>query len=161
MKNMLFVILFLLVSVHLVEADERLGIGVILGEPTGLSAKKWISDDRAIDAGVAWSFSENASLQFHSDYLIHKYGVLTNDGFKVNTPVYFGIGGRLKLKESDHGSGRNDDDSLVGIRFPLGINYIYEKSPFDLFAEIVPILDILPDSDFDFNFAVGARYYFD
>lgn len=141
-------------------ARDGFGFGVILGEPTGLSAKKWMSDVVAYDGGIAWSFSENASVQVHSDILIHKYGVLTNDVSSVQTPFYYGIGARIKLEEGG-GSGRNDNDSLLGIRVPLGINYLYADSPFEFFAEIVPILDLLPDSDFDFNFALGVRYYFD
>jgi len=154
-------IIILLLSNFITMAEERLGVGVMLGEPTGLSVKKWMSGDRAVDAGIGWSFSENASLQLHSDYLIHKFGVLTNEGYKVQSPIYYGIGGRFKLKEGSDGSGRNDDDPLVGIRFPLGINYLFKDSPFDIFVEIVPILDLLPEADFDYNVGVGARYYFD
>ena len=32
---------------------QGFGIGLIVGEPTGLSAKKWLSDATAIDAAVA------------------------------------------------------------------------------------------------------------
>ena len=32
---------------------QGFGIGLIVGEPTGLSAKKWLSDTTAIDAAVA------------------------------------------------------------------------------------------------------------
>ena len=50
-------------------AQDGLGVGVILGEPTGISLKAWTSDKHAVDAAVAWSFSENDSFQFHADYL--------------------------------------------------------------------------------------------
>ena len=78
---------------------DGIGIGVIVGEPTGLSLKKWIGDDRALDAGIAWSFSENDSLHLHADYLFHRFDLLSCSGARGRLPVYFGIGGRLKLKE--------------------------------------------------------------
>lgn len=53
-------------------AAEGFGIGLILGEPTGLSIKKWIGPERAIDAAAAWSLAEHERFQFHADYLVHK-----------------------------------------------------------------------------------------
>lgn len=76
-------------------AGGDLGVGVILGEPTGLSVKYWL-----------------------------------------------------------------DGDTAFGIRIPLGITHLFAEAPFDLFAEIVPLVDLTPDVDLDLNVAVGLRYYF-
>jgi hypothetical protein len=46
-------------------------IGIIIGEPTGLSAKFWTGGRTAADFGVAWSFSGSGSIHLHSDYLLH------------------------------------------------------------------------------------------
>ena len=43
------------------------GAGIIVGEPTGLSFKHWMSRERAVDAAAAWSFSENDSFQSEFD----------------------------------------------------------------------------------------------
>ena len=139
---------------------DGMGIGVIVGEPTGISLKKWIGDDRALDAGIAWSFSENDSLHLHADYLFHRFDLMSGPEVKGQLPLYFGIGARVKLKEENNGRGRNDGDALVGVRVPLGISYLFADAPFDLFAEIVPVLDVAPDTDFDLNAAIGARFYF-
>ena len=38
-------------------AQERdLGLGVIIGEPTGISAKLWTSPVNALDFGLGWSY---------------------------------------------------------------------------------------------------------
>ncbi|MBI2437394.1 MAG: hypothetical protein HYV36_01070 [Lentisphaerae bacterium] len=155
-------IVLLTVSVGLAagRAEDGVGLGVILGEPTGISVKKWISPEQAIDAAAAWSFSENDSFQFHADYLIHKFGVLKTDPAVGRLPVYFGVGGRLKLKNQDNGRGRNNNDALFGIRIPFGVSFSFAKAPVDLFAEIVPILDVVPDTDLSLNWAIGARFYF-
>jgi len=134
---------------------EDFGIGVIVGEPTGLSLKYWLDDERAIDAAAAESFSENDSFQLHGDYLIHDYDLFGLD----EMPFYYGLGARLKLKDSD-GSGRNRRHDMFGIRVPLGITYIFEDAPVDLFFELVPVLDLSPEVELDIGAAVGFRFYF-
>jgi len=135
--------------------QDDFGIGIILGEPTGLSLKYWIDEEIAVDGALAWSYSENDSLQLHGDYLVHNYDVLEVD----EMPVYYGVGARLKFKDDD-GRGRNENDMMFGIRFPLGITYLFEDAPLDLFFELVPVLDLSPDVDLDINAALGLRLYF-
>lgn len=141
-------------------AEDGIGVGVILGEPTGISVKKWIGKDRAIDAAAAWSFSENDSFQFHADYLVHNFGLLNTGSVGGRLPAYFGVGGRLKLQNGDNDKGRNNHNALLGVRVPFGISYLFSKAPVDIFAEIVPVLDVAPDTHFGLNGAIGARYYF-
>ena len=141
-------------------AQDAFGVGVIIGEPTGIVIKKWIGADTAFDVAAAWSFSENASFQLHGDYLIHNFSLLDRDDLKGNLPVYYGIGGRIKLKENNAGRGRNDEDTLIGVRVPLGISYLFADAPVDIFFEIAPLLDLIPDTEFSVNSAIGARYYF-
>ncbi len=139
---------------------DGLGLGVIIGEPTGLSVKRWFSGDRALAGGLAWSFADNSSLHFHGDYLIHRFDILQSPDIRGRTPLYYGVGARLKLKDGNRGRGRNDSDALVGARVPLGISYLFANDPIDLFLEIVPVLDVMPKTDFSFNAALGARVYF-
>ncbi len=140
-------------------SEEGLGIGIMVGEPTGLSLKKWISPTRAVDAGIAWSFTENDSFHFHADYLLHSFDALKASSEDGRLAMHYGLGARVKLKD-DNGRGRNDDDALVGIRFPIGLSYLFSKAPFDIFGELVPILDVAPGTDFSLNAAIGARFYF-
>jgi len=154
------VIAALLAVTTVAGAEDGIGVGAILGEPTGISVKKWISQDQAIDAAAAWSFSENDSFQLHADYLIHNFGVLSDVTVGKRLPVYYGIGARIKFENNDNRSGRNNNDTLLGVRVPFGLSYIFAKAPVDVFAEIVPVLDIVPDTKFDINGAIGARFYF-
>ena len=126
------------------------GIGVILGEPTGLSAKMWTSETTAFDLGVAWSFSGDGNFHIHGDYLFHRFGIF--DVSKGALPLYFGIGARMLF--------RDNADDKIGIRFPIGIEYYFDDLPIAVFVEIVPILDLTPDSDFDINGGIGGRFYF-
>ncbi len=65
-------------------------------------------------------------------------------------PVYYGIGARVKLA----------DDPNIGVRVPVGITYQVSGAPLDIFLELVPVLDLAPDTNFGFNGALGVKYFF-
>lgn len=126
------------------------GLGVIAGEPTGVSLKLHMNRVNALDGGVAWSVEGDQEFTVLGDYLYHNDTTLRPaSGLLL---AYFGIGGRLQLRE-------NRDDK-VGVRFPIGATYLFPKSPFDIFFEAVPILDLNPETEIDVNIGVGGRYYF-
>lgn len=147
---LLFVLSVMVFSGTAVAAGGDFGLGIIVGEPTGIGGKLYLSKRNAIDGAVAWSLEHDNDLHIHGDYLYHDYTLIEVDSGEL--PVYFGIGGRIRLRE-------NDDDR-VGIRFPVGLDYIFSNAPFDIFLEIVPIMDLAPDTDFDLNGALGARFFF-
>lgn len=55
---------------------NRLGVGVMVGKPTGVSLKYWLNEDFAIDGGIGASFHHETGLQVHSDLLWHKFELL-------------------------------------------------------------------------------------
>lgn len=137
--------------------DSGTGVGLILGEPTGLSLKNWTSERTAVAVAIAWAFDPNTSFHVHGDYLFHDYTMVTVE--KGRLPLYAGIGARLKFDDERGRRGR-DSRTRVGARIPLGLNYHFERAPVDLFLEVVPILDVAPKSDVSLNAAIGARYFF-
>ena len=128
--------------------DSGFGLGIIIGEPTGLSAKLWTGYRTAVDGAVAWSFEKESSMHLHGDLLFHNFHLA--EAHKGKFMTYYGIGGRVKF----------EDDGKLGVRVPLGINYLCAKTPLDVFLEIVPILDLAPNTDFSLNGAIGIRYFF-
>lgn len=136
------------------------GVGVVAGEPTGLSAKKWLSNTTAIDAAVAQSFSSFRSLQIHADLLWHNFDLIKIVEFPGRFPVYYGVGGRIKLKGNNSGKGNKDEDMRLGMRVPVGVSYLAHDTPMDFYAEVVPFLDVSPETKLGIGIGVGARYYF-
>jgi hypothetical protein len=138
--------------------QDQLGIGLIGGEPTGLSVKYWLDEEHAVDAAAAWSFWDGDGFQLHADYLWHNFDLLGSVAACDMLPVYCGVGARLKFWDDN---GKRDDDrhTAFGIRVPVGISYLFDGAPFDIFAEIVPILDVAPDIELNLNIAVGLRFY--
>lgn len=129
-------------------AAENYELGVIVGEPTGISAALPLKDGGAVAAAVAWSFSGEDKLNLQADRLWYKNDVFVPKEGRL--PLYYGLGGRIKL----------EDKSLVGVRFPVGLQYYFKDVRFTIFAEAAPILDLMPDTDVNFGAAVGFRLVF-
>jgi hypothetical protein len=145
-------VIFISVAVvfpYCVSAQEKdFGVGAILGEPAGLSLKKWLGEKTAIDGALAWSFAEKGAFHLHAGYLVHNFSLIQVKKGKL--PVYYGIGARIK----------SDKDFTVSARLPFGISYLFEKAPIDIFFEFALLLDITPGSKFWLNSGIGFRYYF-
>jgi len=139
----LVVIIFIISLSSLYAGD--VGLGIILGEPTGLSLKVWQSESVAYDAAAAWSMGDEGALHIHADILHHNYSMISN-----NFPIHYGIGARARL----------EDDPKIGIRIPVGMGYRFQQMPIGTFIELVPVLDLMPETSFGFNGAIGFRYYF-
>jgi hypothetical protein len=128
---------------------ETFGVGVILGEPTGLAFKQWVGNRAAFDAAAAWSFGHESAFHVHLDYLLHTPSRPSGDIGR--TMFYFGIGGRLKAEE---------EEGRIGARVPLGVAYEFDESPLDVFLEVAPILDLAPSTELRVNGGFGVRYFF-
>jgi len=147
-KKLVPVVLFITLTTVLKAQDSGFGIGLYLGEPTGIGMKGWVSPNGAIAGAMAWSFAGNGHLHIHVDYERHSFKLINVEKGKL--PVYYGIGAKIVFQ----------DDPVFGARIPLGINYIFDDAPLDLFAEIVPGMELIPETEFDLAGGVGIRYFF-
>jgi hypothetical protein len=137
------------------------GLGLIIGEPTGISAKLWTSPVNALDFGFGWSMGGDqmgnyygshiggSRVHFHMDYLWHSFEAIdTRERF----PLYYGFGGRL-----NNGAGYN---SSLAIRGVFGVAWLPRDTPIDVFLELVPSLQLTNSSGFYLDAGFGARYFF-
>jgi len=150
-KNILFCVvlgLMMILAKPISAQDHGFGMGIVFGEPTGLSAKLWTSRDNAFDFAAAWSFRGDGNLLLQADYVWHFFNAIRVSSGKL--PIYVGIGGRVILA----------NDPSVGVRVPVGLDYLFADAPIDIFLEIVPILDLTPATDFDVGGGIGIRYWF-
>ena len=138
--------ILVVISLSATYAQKNFGIGTILGEPTGLSAKLYTGGSNAFDFAAAWSFKGSGHLLLQADYVWHSSLTRASSGELM---LYYGIGGRVIFR----------DDPLVGARIPIGLDYQFSTAPIDIFVEIVPILDLIPDTDFDIGGGIGVRFW--
>lgn len=134
-----------------VSGQERgFGAGIMLGEPTGLSAKYWLDDKNALDFGLAYSFAtKNNSMAIHCDYIFHNYDLIDSD---IKIPVYYGFGARLRVDGTNNNS--------LGARGVAGLLYHLPKESVDVFFEVAPAFILFPKTAFNLDIAIGIRYFF-
>jgi hypothetical protein len=143
-------------------ANKTLGLGLMVGAPTGLSGKYFLSADRALDFGIGGIryYRGRSGLHLHMDYLFHPVSLVSAPEFEL--PLYVGIGGRLF--SFDYGDDDNDAFAL-GVRAPIGVSFDLTNVPLDIFFELALVLDFFNDYyddriGVDLNGALGLRYYF-
>lgn len=139
------------------------GLGLIIGSPTGLSAKYYLNERNSIDAALGGAFVGSHGIHIHADYLWLPAVLAREASFDLG--LYLGVGGRML----SHNRKDRDDDLHVGVRAPVGIVFDFGAGnvPIDVFAEIAVVLDLLildeGDDDHgvaDLNAGIGVRYYF-
>lgn len=130
--------------------DKGFGLGLMLGEPTGFSAKYWLDGDNAVDFGLAYSFVQKLSaVSLHADYLYHAFDIIKSD---YRLPVYYGFGARLRFVDNS--------ENALGARGVVGVAWLSDNLPIDVFFELVPVFNLIPSTSLYLDIAIGARYYF-
>ncbi len=133
-----------------------LGVGIILGEPTGITAKLYVKDDQAIQAAVGFAFI-GGGLQVDADYVFHPLILQSRDSFVL--PFYVGPGVRLV----DYSEGRDTGYFAIGVRAVAGLLFDFKNAPLDAFIEVAGVLE-LRGAGHGFgpalNAGAGIRYYF-
>lgn len=146
---MRFILVILLVFISLPSLADRKGLGVSIGNPTGLNGKYWLDNKTAVDGGMAYSLGKNSNFSLHSDYLLHNEGAFFfNDDHPLD--LYYGLGGRFEFA----------DDIEVGVRIPVGLAHTIENGSADIFGEIAPIVDFVSKTGLEIHLLFGGRYYF-
>ena len=121
------------------------GAGVVAGSPTGASAKYWLDDKHALDAGLGF----NGDLVLTADYLWHLWGALPQPS-QGKLPAYFGVGARLQ----------SSNNAQLGVRGVAGLAYWLPRDPVEVFMEIAPVLQLTNGVGLDVDGGLGIRYYF-
>ncbi len=165
MKKGLIIIAFALSALYSSAQSSGFGLGIVLGEPTGLSLKSWVSGDRALAFGLAWGgLGHGGYIHLHGDYLFHNFSVINVS--KGRMALHYGPGLRMRAWTGERywNNGRYYDSkrgyTRMGIRFPVGLTYMFDGAPVDIFLEAAPALDIIPGTSFDISGGLGFRYYF-
>ena len=128
----------------------KFGIGVIAGEPTGITAKYNLDANLSVDSGLGWATSGDNEFHIYGTCIYHMYGLIKVP--KGNLPLYFGGGFRF-FKQAHK-------DNEFGIRIPVGVEYQFENLPIGAFVELAPVVNLTPDTDLDLEGGIGIRYFF-
>jgi hypothetical protein len=145
-KKILLLLIFIY-SFCIATTDPRFEIGLMIGDPVGLSTKWWYDGRSAFDLVAGWSFPENGRLSIQFDYLFHFARIKFENG---ELPLYIGLGPELRIK----------NESFFGGRIPIGITYLLLKAPLSFFGEVAPHVEIIPETVWGADGGVGIRFTF-
>jgi len=126
-------------------ANSEFGLGLVIGEPSGLNAQFFWGPKSAVDVTAAWSW--NDWFMTTADFQVYDY---IGDAPR-EWRWYYGLGGCLAVPEKD--------DGILGIRIPLGIKYHIPHSQVDLWAEVAPALQVIPDTEAEFHGGLGVTLW--
>jgi hypothetical protein len=153
------------------EANKTFGLGLELGEPTGLTGKLFVSSNAALDFGIGYAYQNyyyDDGLHIYADFLFHPTVLAHADAFEL--PFY--IGGGIRYWDFDFCDPQGIctyRGSAVGIRVPIGIDFDFNRAPIDIFLQIVPVIDFLHGDYYDryrdrthlaVDPSVGFRFWF-
>ena len=134
------------------------GVGLILGEPTGICAKLYLQDDQAIQAAAGSAFI-GGGLQLHADYVFHPW--ILQDARLVRAARL------LRARRALHPvrrRARRDSHFAIGLRGVVGLLFDFKEVPLDVFVEVAGVLEYdFKDGEgvgLALNAGAGVRYYF-
>jgi hypothetical protein len=145
---------------------RKFGIGFMLGDPTGLSAKLWTGPTNSVDFGLGfWGYGfDNCpgggrpcdhftahDGTFNADYLWQSNIVRG----QAQLDWHIGAGGRAIWY-----GGCNNDCFALAARMPIGLDLMFNNPSFlEVFFELAPVLYVVPFADFAVEGAIGVRFY--
>jgi hypothetical protein len=131
------------------------GLGLMIGDPSGVSARKWLSKERALDFGLAYSFNEYVVLMADYKWIFRDW---IEDEFDTDH-FHPTIGVGMSLSALDQ-SVTEEDSFYLGVRIPLGVEWVIPDTRVGVFIELTPLLQIVSSTEVDIMGTLGARYYF-
>lgn len=131
---------------------EAIGLGLFLGEPSGLDIKVGLSAKSSIDIVIGQSsFRDNRTDYLHITYLLTPF---VARGRSVLVPFRIGIGAAA--------IGVVDDNAHAAVRVPLEIGFRFRRTPLEIYGEVA-IKGVFVEEDFitfDVDGGIGIRFYF-
>lgn len=145
-----------------------LGLGLMLGQPNGITLKYWTSSTHALNFGLTYAFGN--SLGFIGDYLWHfphAFSSATHGQVSNEFVPYLGVGGVVSVSTVANPSNRSSifgntagSGFSLGVRVPLGIEFLPKSLPLGVFLELDPGLGLIPGAFGFLQADVGIRFYF-
>jgi len=133
-------------------ARADVGLGVFLGEPTGLDLKLGLGNRSALDIVLGYtSFRDGRTGYGHLTYLVTP---LIAQGSSVTVPLRLGIGAAIYGPSSDVG---------LAVRAPFELGLRMRSAPLEIYGEIAIAVELIgprSDLDTDLQGGLGLRIFF-
>lgn len=128
---------------------QKVGIGVQLGRPSGLTLKIHKPSAMSVDILAAWDLDDFFFVNVHG--LWEK--PISGDG---KFRFFYGPGAFLGIRDYDN---RFDDDELsLGISGNLGLSVWIDR--LELYLQVTPRIEVIERTEADVGGGFGLRFYF-
>jgi hypothetical protein len=129
-------------------AESGFGIGFVLGTPSGVSGSLPLGKTNAINAVIGYDLNSDANLFLQADYVWIQPGLIPVESGTAS--LYYGPGAFARLAKN----------TAFGIRGVIGVDYRFANEPLQLFLEVGPGINLIPDTKANVGAGLGLRYYF-
>ena len=140
-------------------AQADIGVGIFLGQPTGLDVKIDLQRRSALDLVFGWDDFDDDRGRDGYAHLTYLINLGTARGRSVLVPFRLGIGGVVYGGGGDFG-----DEINVGVRAPFEVGLRFRRTPLEIYGEVAVKLTLLDDNDnndnVDADGGIGLRVYF-
>jgi hypothetical protein len=140
-------------------APRDFAMGISLGSPMGISVLQNLDDNEAIQGALEINI-ENPFV-VHGDYVFKEDAPFPFEEQYGKLWLYYGPGVRFEWGDRDltvAGPYRHAEGGRFALRFPAGLQYYVPKVPFDVFAELAPMLGLWRSTNVDLTWALGLRF---
>lgn len=120
-------------------AERSFGLGLELGDPTGLSAKYYVGERYALQGGMGffgWPWGSGG----HLDLLYEFPGAIRTKNESFDLPLFVGVGskGGGYMFCTAAKAGVCDVDGFAGVRVPFGGALQLKHQPIEIQLELAP-----------------------
>ena len=138
------------------QADTGVGLGIFVGEPTGLDLKLGLGNRSSLDLVFGWDTVRDG--RDHYAHVTYLATLVRAHGRAVDVPVRLGLG----IAIYDDGSFNNGIN--LAARAPLEIGFHFRNAPIELYGEVALKLTFVDEHDnndtIDLDGGIGFRIYF-
>ena len=122
------------------------GLGGQIGDPSGVTLKLYQRPGFAFDFLAAWDLDRFFFVNAHALY----------ERPIPDSPLryYLGPGVVVGVNEGPD----EENDAVIGVSGQFGVNFFVDQ--FEVFLQLTPRLNVIPDTDGHIGGGVGLRYYF-
>jgi len=132
------------------ERGGTVGLGLVLGAPTGVSAQVLLGgpgEGTALNFALGLDLLDDQDLYVHVDYAFLVANLISTQS--VALPAYVGLGGFYRDKQN----------ASLGARVPFGVQLEFLATPLHIFGEIALQFTLVDDFHTHVVGAIGFRYF--
>lgn len=156
------IVLFFALALTGVAHAKTWGLGAVIGDPTGLSANYFLSENRSLHSVLAYDIDGDDQFYFASHYTWRRPNAFDLTNF--NLGWFYGAGAQLEFHDHDHDHGKHrhhhDNKLNLGPSGTLGLFHQFEKVPLEVFLKSNLTLYVFDSTDLDLDLMLGLHYNF-